>query len=189
MSKKITVFCLSALFFIVIISLKGSHAASVGKKVFNVKLADVNRAPKYLPGLGKKVLAIFYTDPRAKDNNNPLASAIKKAVNQGKILRKDYNGIGLANCAAAWYYPNSAIIKAVREKQRKFPKAIYILDLDYSLAKKWGLNKNRTKKASVLIVIGKDKKIKFIKYVKSQSQSSGLIKTVVPLLIKLSKEK
>lgn len=123
-----------------------ASAADVGQKLDDVELRDgTTDKPSGIPGLGKKVLAIFYTDADVADMNDPLADALK-----AKDLPKDvYAGIGVANLADS-KAPNFIIRSVVRKKIAKY-KSTILTDPDRSLSTKWGLGEcNNT---SVIVIV------------------------------------
>ena len=147
----------------------------VGKMVGTVKLSDPNNDPKDLPYIGEKVIMVLYTDPDVKDVNDPLSDAVK-----AKNYPKDkYSGIGIANCKDTWI-PNAGIRMKARQKEKQFPGSVIMLDTDLILPKAWGLSD--CNEAGVIVVIGKDKKVKYIKYIKSQDESKASIAEVIKII-------
>ena len=150
-------------------------AVALGNSVTSLQLVDPNDNPKALPFIGEKVITIFYTDPDEKDVNDPLSDALK-----AKNYPKDkYAGIGIANCKDTWI-PDAAIRMKSRQKEKQFPGSIILLDTKRIISKSWGLGDCNG--AGVVIIIGKDTKIKFIKYVKSQTDSKALISSVLKII-------
>ncbi len=149
-------------------------ALTVGSSVSSLKIKDANNNPAWIPNVGKKVLTIFYADPDASDVNDPLADSLK-AMNYDK---SKYQGMGIANCADTWK-PNAAIRFIIRRKIKKYNSTI-LTDTDKTVAKKWNLG--NCNDYSVVIVIGKDKKVKFIKKVNSKSQSRAIITEVLNIV-------
>lgn len=164
--------------FVLIVSFRlEAQNAAVGTTVNKQVLNDPNDNPKVLPFLGEKVLAIFYTDPDEKDVNDPLSDAIK-----AKNFPKDkYAGIGIANCKDTWI-PDAAIRMKARQKEKQFPGSIVLLDTKKILSGSWGLGDCNN--MGVVIIVGKDSKIKYIKYVKSQEES----KSIIPAVLKVIEE-
>lgn len=148
-----------------------AYAISIGQTVSNVKIRDANNKPAYIPNLGSKVLSVFYNDADAADLNDPLADALKaKKFNEAK-----YQGIGIANLEDS-KAPNFIIRKIVQGKIEKYNSTI-LTDPDLILAKAWNLgNCNNT---SVVVIIGKDKKVK---YVHKGAVRGNEIKKVVDLV-------
>lgn len=81
-----------------------------------------------------KVYVLFYVDPDKKDLNEHVANALKNK----KFDTKHYGTIVIINMAATWL-PNFAITSSLKEKQAKYPEAIYIKDLNKTVVKKWNL--------------------------------------------------
>ncbi len=149
--------------------------SATNKAVPAIQLADPNNNPKALPGLGEKVLTIFYTDPDVKDVNDQLSNALKaKNFPQDK-----YNGIGIANCKDTWI-PNAGIRMKSRQKEKQFPGSIILLDKDHTFPKAIGLAD--CDEAGVVVVIGKDKQVKYIKYVKTPEESKAIINNVIQII-------
>lgn len=158
--------------FISIYNLRAQQTATVGKTVNSIALVDPDNSPKAIPFIGSKVIALFYTDPDTKDVNDPLSDALK-----AKNFSKDkYAGIGIANCKETWI-PDAAIRMKARQKEKQFPGSIILLDANRTLAKAWNLGD--CNEMGVVIIIGKDAKIKYIKNVKTQEESKAIINTVV----------
>lgn len=147
----------------------------LGRQVQTIKLHDANDVEKVIPYIGECTVTIFYTDPDAKDVNDELSNAIKAK----KYPESKYKGVGVGNCADTWI-PDAAIRMGARDKEKQYPGAIILLDKDRSLAKQWGLGD--CDDAGVVIIIGKDKKIKFLRAVKSAAESKGIIQTVLHIL-------
>jgi uncharacterized protein len=153
----------------------GFSQSATNKAVPAIQLTDPNDNPKALPGLGEKVLTIFYTDPDVKDVNDELSNALK-----AKSFPLDkYSGIGIANCKDTWI-PNAGIRMKSRQKEKQFPGSIILLDKDHIFPKALGLND--CNEAGVVVVIGKDKMVKFIKYVKTPEESKAIINNVIQII-------
>jgi len=166
--------CTSVLLFS-IFSIQAQQTAAVGKVVSSVKLVDSKNDPKDIPFLGEKTIVIFYNDPDVKDVNDPLSEALKAK----NFSKEKYLGLGIANCKNTWA-PNSAIRMMVRKKEKQFPGTLILLDEKLLLAKAWGLGD--CDGISVVVVIGKDFKIKFVKKIKTQEESKALIPTVIKII-------
>jgi uncharacterized protein len=158
-----------------VLSLRAQPTIAVGTTVTSVKVLDANDQPKNIPHIGEKVVSVFYTDPDARDVNNPLSEALKAQ----KFPKDKYAGIGVANCKDTWL-PNSAIRMKAREKERQYPGSVILLDDNHLLAKAWGLGS--CDDAGVVIIIGKDAKIKFFKPVKSEAESKAIVPTVLKII-------
>jgi predicted transcriptional regulator len=135
-----------------------------------IKDADDNATP--IPFLGEKVIAIFYNDPDAKDVNDPLSDAI----NAHQFPKEKFGGVGIANSADTWL-PNTVIRYAVREKAKKYPGSIILIDENRILSKVWGVpNCNDN---GCVLVIGADMKIKYINQISNQETSKACITAVI----------
>ena len=81
-----------------------------------------------------KVHVLFYVDPDEKDLNNETSEALDKE----KFPLDKFQTYGLINMDATWL-PNFAISLALKEKQERYPKTIYVRDYDKVLVKEWGI--------------------------------------------------
>src|SRR5208337_2520615 len=70
-----------------------------------------------------KVSVLFYVDPDEKDTNNNASDAL-----DGEKFPEDkFQAFGIINMAATWM-PNFAISAALKDKQKRYPKTIYVRD-------------------------------------------------------------
>lgn len=130
-------------------------ALGVGQTVSTVQIRDANNNPATIPDIGGKVISLFYTDPDVKDQNEKFREELK-AQNFDK---NKYRGIGVANLKDTWK-PNFIIRKIIRGKMEKF-KSLILTDTDHTLKNKWSLGDCNEK--DVVIIIGKDRKVKYFK--------------------------
>ena len=172
---KITIITSALMFIMMGRVTTNAFDAAVGKTVNNVQLKSADDKVMMIPNFGQKVLAVFYNDPDSKDVNDPLSDAIK-----AKSFPKDkYAGIGIANCADTWL-PNSVIRYAAREKEKKYPGAVVLIDEDHILSKAWELPDGNDR--GHIIIVGKDLKIKYFKVIKNQEESKAIIQTVLAVM-------
>lgn len=161
--------------FLITFSICSFGQISVGKKLGNVKLKDTESKEMELPFFGQKVIAIFYNDPDVKDVNDPLTEAIRS---HHYPLEK-YAGIGVANCDDTWL-PNAAIKYAAKQKKAKYPNSLILLDESKILSTAWEIKDTNEK--GVVVIIGKDQKVKFYKSVKNHEESKAIINSVIAVL-------
>lgn len=163
---------------VIALGLGSANAASVGQDVTNPQLRDAEDNPATMPDFGTHVLAVTYADTSVSDLGDPMNDAMK-----AKKYPKDiYRGIGVANMKDS-SAPNFVIRKVVKSKIEKY-KSTILTDPDLSLAKTWNLGSCKGK--SVLTIIGKDKKIKYIRYTdKSNPWNKAEIDKVLALLDEL----
>ncbi|HOQ12654.1 MAG TPA: YtfJ family protein [Spirochaetota bacterium] len=162
-------------FLAVIIASASLYALSVGQSVSNVTIRDANDNPATIPDLGAKVLTIFYNDAEAADISDPMSDALK-AKNYPETKTR---GIGIANLKDS-VAPNWVIRKIVQSKIKKYNSTI-LTDVNLTLANSWGLGYCNNK--SICIIIGKDSKVKYIKYMdKNNPPSQADIDYVVKLV-------
>lgn len=140
-------------------------AANVGDTVSNVTIRDAADNPAQVPDLGAKVLTIFYNDADAADLSDPISDALKAK----KFPEAQYRGQGIANLKDS-KAPNFIIRKVIKGKEQKYNTKI-LTDPDYSLKNAWGLA--NCNDASVCMVIGKDRKVKYIKYFRKNAPADA----------------
>jgi predicted transcriptional regulator len=90
-----------------------------------------------------KVYVLFYVDPDEKDKNNLFSDMLKvKQYDQ-----KHFGSIAVINMAASWL-PNIILERALKEKQEKYPRTLYVKDKKKVLVNAWQLEDD----ASVVLV-------------------------------------
>jgi predicted transcriptional regulator len=155
------------------------NAAAVGDVVSNPQIRDAEDNPATIPGIGTHVVGLFYSNTAASDLGDPMADVIKAK----KYDKAIYSGLGVANMkdSAA---PNFIIRSVIKGKIEKY-KSTILTDVDLTLPKAWGLGDCKDK--SVFVLIGKDKKIKYLKFVDKNSpwtpaEINNVIKMIDDLL-------
>ena len=73
-----------------------------------------------------------------------------------------------------------ALVAKAKQKQEQFPGSVVLLDTDHVLSKAWGLRE--TNETGVFIIIGRDRKVKFISTVRKPEESKALIKEALKVL-------
>ena len=104
--------------------------------------------------LAGKVHVLFYVDPDEKDLNNDTSEALRLE----NFPRDQYQSYAIINMASTWK-PNIFISSALEDKQKKYPKAIYVKDLDKILVKEWDLADDNND----VLAFDKDGKLIFMK--------------------------
>ena len=94
--------------------------------------ARLDGSPWSSEELQGKVAVMFYVSPDEKDTNNPASEALDKA----KFPDDKFQSYGIINMAATWM-PNFAINAALNEKQKRYPKTIYVRDYKKVLVQEW----------------------------------------------------
>jgi YtfJ family uncharacterized protein len=79
-----------------------------------------------------KVHVLFYVDPDEKDTNNDASEALDRE----KFSSEKFQSVGIINMAATWL-PNFAISSALKDKQKRYPKTIYVRDYKKALVSAW----------------------------------------------------
>jgi len=157
------------------------NAASVGQVVANVQIRDAADNPATIPDFGTHVIGLFYGDADAADAGDLMADAIS-AKKYDKAL---YSGLGIANMKDS-VAPNFLIRSIIKGKIEKY-KTTILTDVDLSLPKAWGLGDCNDQ--SVFVLIGKDKKIKYLRYAGKKNpwtpaEVSSVLKVIEDLLKK-----
>jgi YtfJ family uncharacterized protein len=79
-----------------------------------------------------KVHVLFYVDPDEKDTNNDASEALDRE----KFSSEKFQSVGIINMAATWL-PNFAISSSLKDKQKRYPKTIYVRDYKKALVSVW----------------------------------------------------
>jgi len=79
-----------------------------------------------------KVHVLFYVDPDEKDTNNDTSEALDKE----KFPGDQFQSVGIINMAATWL-PNFAIFSSLKDKQKRYPRTIYVRDFKKALVNAW----------------------------------------------------
>jgi hypothetical protein len=79
-----------------------------------------------------KVHVLFYVDPDEKDTNNEASEALEKE----KFPAEKFQSVAIINMAATWM-PNFAISMSVEDKQKRYPRTIYVRDYQRVLVQAW----------------------------------------------------
>ena len=166
------VICYMYLFPMAVMAQSGD---ATGKTMTSLQISDPNNQPKAIPFVGEKVLLIQYTDPDVKDVNDKLSEAVKAK----KFDEKVYQGIGIANCKDTWI-PNAGIRMKARQKEKQFPGSVIMLDENRVVPTALGLGDCNG--MGVLMVVGKDKVIKYMKKITTEAESESATAEVVKLL-------
>ena len=157
------------------------NAAAVGQVVSNPQIRDANDNPATIPDFGTHVIGLTYSNTAAADLGDPMNDATK-AKNYDKAL---WRGLGVANMKDS-IAPNFIIRSIIKGKIKKYDATI-LTDVDLTLAKAWGLGDCNDK--SVFILIGKDKKIKYLRYAdKNNPWTPAEISSVIKLTDDLLKK-
>ena len=118
---------------------------------------------------------IFYMDVDARNVNNPLTEALKEK----KYTKDKVSGLGIINCKDTWI-PEALIRKGIQKSEKKSSESYVLLDTNHTLSKSWGLGGCNDR--VVVIIIGKDSKIKFIKSLKSEDECKAIVATFLKTL-------
>lgn len=79
-----------------------------------------------------KVHVLFYVDPDEKDLNNNAFEALDKE----KFPAEKFGSVAVINMAATWL-PNFILSSSLDEKQKRFPRTLYVRDLRKVLVRAW----------------------------------------------------
>jgi len=133
--------CMKWLFvvFAVVLLNQSAQAIEMGKVPPKAELKEklggrLDGKPWSSAELQGKVSVLFYVDPDEKDTNNDAS----EALNAEKFPSDKYQSFGIINMAATWK-PNFAISSALKDKQKRYPKTIYVRDYKKVLVKAWNI--------------------------------------------------
>jgi len=79
-----------------------------------------------------KVHVLFYVDPDEKDTNNEASEALDRE----KFPAEKFQSVAVINMAATWM-PNFAISLSIEEKQKRYPRTLYVRDYKRVLVQAW----------------------------------------------------
>jgi uncharacterized protein len=79
-----------------------------------------------------KISILFYVSPDEKDTNNAASEALDKE----KFPQDKVQSYAIVNMAATWK-PNVFINSALKEKQERYPRTIYVRDMKKGLVSVW----------------------------------------------------
>jgi len=141
----------------------------------SIKLTNLNNSEIQIPDFGKKMLFIVYLDPDVEGITDELTDAInKKGYAQARL-----GALGVVNCKDTWI-PDKAIITKARFMQKKYPESEILLDKSSTLKTNWNIGDCNN--VAVIMIVGQDKKIKFIKKVKTKEEARIQISIIMRLL-------
>ncbi|MGD2269282.1 MAG: YtfJ family protein [Desulfobacterales bacterium] len=112
----------------------------VGMKATDWSFKDVDGKVYTMATWAGKVLLVNYVDPDKSDLNEHFTDAMKKAVDEKRLKKEHYKGIGIADCAATWK-PNFAIRLIAGRKAKKY-NTVILFDYKAVLREAWGLKKD-----------------------------------------------
>ena len=116
---------------------QAAQAIEIGEIPPKVELREelggrLDRQPWSSEELQGKVHVLFYVDPDEKDTNNDASEALDRE----KFSSDKFQSVGIINMAATWL-PNFAISSAIKDKQKRYPKTIYVRDYKKVLVNAW----------------------------------------------------
>jgi predicted transcriptional regulator len=76
--------------------------------------------------------AVFYVDPDERDTNNDASEALDRE----KFPAEKFYSLGIINMAATWL-PNMVLSSLLKEKQKRYPKTLYVRDYKKVLVNAW----------------------------------------------------
>lgn len=79
-----------------------------------------------------RVHVLFYVDPDEKDLNNDASEALDRE----KLPSDKYASVAIINMAATWL-PNFVIASSLEEKQKRYPRTLYVRDNKKVLVRTW----------------------------------------------------
>jgi YtfJ family uncharacterized protein len=121
----------------IILITQAAQAVEIGEISPKVELKEklggrLDGKPWSSEELQGKVHVLFYVDPDEKDTNNDASEALDRE----KFSSHKFQSVGIINMAATWL-PNFAISSALEDKQKRYPKTIYVRDYKKVLVNAW----------------------------------------------------
>jgi predicted transcriptional regulator len=132
-------FCVTVI-LILVVSPALADELKVGMKATDWSFKDAEKKIYTMASWAGKVLLVNYVDPDTSDLNEHFQDAMKKAVDEKRLKKELYKGIGIADCAATWK-PNFAIRLIAGRKAKKY-KTTILFDYKAELRQAWGLKKD-----------------------------------------------
>ena len=133
--KQLLEFLVIALF--VALAHTTAHAIEPGQVPSAVELKEkeggrLDGTPWSSEELKGKVHVLFYVDPDEKDTNNEASDALLRE----NFSAEQFQSFAIINMAATWL-PNFAISSSLEEKQKRYPRTIYVRDYKKVLVNAW----------------------------------------------------
>lgn len=151
-------------------------AAAIGQVVSTVQIMDAYKKPVSIPHIGSTVVAVFYNDYEGADVNDPCADVLKNA----KLDEKKFYSCGIANLKDNPMWLADGIVRlVVKGKVEKYKTDIFI-DKNHALKNAWNLGD--CDNGSMTIIIGRDRKIKYLKKVTTKAESAAVAPAVLALI-------
>lgn len=134
----------------------GLEYGKIPKKIIldGDKGSTVSGQPWSSSMLRGNIYILFYVDPDKKDLNEPLSEALQKY----KFPSAGFGSVAVINMGATWL-PNFAISSSLEKKQEKYPRTLYVKDLEKTLVKEWDLQDDN----SDIVLFDKDGTVLFVK--------------------------
>jgi YtfJ family uncharacterized protein len=116
---------------------QAAQALEIGEIPPQVELKEklggrLDGAPWSSEELRGKVHVLFYVDPDEKDTNNDASEALDKE----KFPGDKFQSVGIINMAATWL-PNFVISSSLKDKQKRYPRTLYVRDYRKALVNAW----------------------------------------------------
>ena len=129
----------AAVLFSILVLPPLSSAVELGQPPPKIELQGktggrLDGAPWRSDELKGRVHVLFYVDPDEKDTNNEASEALDRE----KFPADKFQSVAVINMAATWM-PNFAISMSVEDKQKKYPRTIYVRDYGKALVGAWKL--------------------------------------------------
>lgn len=128
---------MAAVLFAMLVVPQAALAVELGQLPPKVELQGktggrLDGTPWHSDELKSRVHVLFYVDPDEKDTNNEASEALDKE----KFPADKFQSVAIINMAATWM-PNFAISMSVEDKQKRYPRTIYVRDYSKALVGAW----------------------------------------------------
>lgn len=122
----------------------------------------------------KKVTVIFYVDPDERDKNEDISERFDKR----KFPEDKVQFLGMINYEATWA-PNFVLSSALKKKQKKYPKTLYLRDYNKVGVKSWKVKDDEND----VIVLDQEGTVVFHKFgYINQEEGDKLLKLIEKLI-------
>ncbi|MBB6462646.1 YtfJ family protein [Flammeovirga kamogawensis] len=142
-----------------------------GDTLAPIELRDLKNKPFTTPGIGEKVLLIFYPDPDNPHQNDYFVEQSK----QWKFPLDEFLAYGIVNLKDT-PYPNPVIrfmLRMLRKRSKREANALVLTDPKGTLQKEW--NTGDCNNAITILVVDKTGEVLFFKAGKLDEQETAFV--------------
>lgn len=148
-----------------------SHFLQRGDTIFPIELRDLKNKPYVTPGIGEKVLLIFYPDPDNPHQNDDFVTESK----QWKFPLDEFLAYGIVNLKDT-PLPNPIIrfmLRMLRKRSKREANALVLTDPKGTLQKEW--NTGSCNNAITILLVDKTGEVLFFKAGKLTKEETDFV--------------